>query len=319
GNILVCHFDNLFRLNYRTGAGLNKLIPNPAFSLTAPGVDAVGNIFVAHVASNSKPIQIYDKDFNFLGVAVDTSRGFSRSFEVSPDGNTIYWAGYTNHAVYKYTRPDEFSSFALTDTILKGFDSESFAWNPRTGYLWLSAGSYNDLPNRFPGATTSWSPNAWYAYDPATNQVVDSLKWVFNTPNNINERPRAIAFSVGGDTAYVGCFGGNYPAVQMFVRATVGVAERPGKSIPEGYSLSQNYPNPFNPATEIIFAIGKAGFTTVKVYDMLGKEAATLMSRNLPAGNHKVTFEASRLAGGNYIYELKSGEVRITKKMSFLK
>ncbi len=219
GNILVCNFDRLFRLNYKTGAGMDKVIPRPNSSLTAPGVDAQGNIFTAQVIAETYPIQIFDKSFYLIGTAIDTPKGFSRSFEVSKDSNTIYWTGFTNHAVYRYTRPDEFSPFAKPDTILKGFDAESVAWNPKTGYLWLSAGSYNDLPNRYPGAITSWSPNTWYAYNTETNQIVDSLKWVFNSPNNAFERPRAIAFSVGGDTAYVGCFGGsNYPPVQMFVR-----------------------------------------------------------------------------------------------------
>jgi protocatechuate 3,4-dioxygenase beta subunit len=220
GNILACSFDRLFRLNYKTGAGMNKTIPRLNASLTAPAVDAYGNIFTAQVIAGVYPIQIFDKDFNLLGAAIDTSKGFSRSFEVAKDGNTIYWAGFTNHAVYKYTRPDEFSPFgSVPDTILKGFDAESVAWNSPTGYLWLSAGSYLNPPNNYPGAITSWSPNAWYAYNPETNQVVDSLKWIFNSPNNSFERPRAIAFSAGGDTAYVGCFGGSdYPPVQMFVR-----------------------------------------------------------------------------------------------------
>jgi hypothetical protein len=320
GNILAASFTALYRLDYRTGQGLNKIIPVAGAALTAPGVDAQGNIFTAHVVPGAGPIQILDPDFNLLGVAVDTSRGFSRSFEVSSDGNTIYWAGYTNHAIYKYTRPDEFSSFALEDTILKGFDSESFGWNRKTGHLWLSAGSYNDLPNRFPGATTSWSPNVWYAYDPVADQVEDSLKWVFNTPANVNERPRAIAFSVSGDTAYVGCFGASdYPPVQMFVRPPVSVAERPNNTVPEGYSLSQNYPNPFNPTTEIKFSLGKPGFTRVKVFSVLGAEVATLVNQQLTAGNHSVIFDASKLAAGTYVYELHSNGVRLTKKMSLLK
>jgi hypothetical protein len=219
GNILVCSQDRLFRLNYKTGAGMNKVIPQLNSVLTAPAVDAQGNIFTAQVFPLN-PIRIFDENFNLIEYAIDSSKGFSRSFEVAKDGNTIYWTGYTNHAVYKYTRPDEFSPFgSVPDTILKGFDAESFVWNSETGHLWLSAGSYLDLPNRYPGAITSWSPNTWYAYKTKTNQVIDSLKWVFNSPNNPSERPRAIAFSAGGDTAYVGCFGGSdYPPVQMFIR-----------------------------------------------------------------------------------------------------
>ncbi|MDZ7309224.1 MAG: hypothetical protein ONB49_19505, partial [candidate division KSB1 bacterium] len=218
GNILAAHFDALYRINYKTGAGMAKVVPTTGVTLTAPAVDAQGNVFTAPVVPPNA-IKIFDKDFNFLGNAVDSSKGFSRSFEVSKDGNTIYWCGYTNHAVYKYTRPDEFSAFAVTDTLLKGFDSESVVWDPTGTLLWFSAGSYNDLPNRFPGATTYWKPNTWYAYDPVNNKVVDEIEWKLNTPANVNERPRGIAFSPDGNTAYVTCFGAsNYPIVQKFER-----------------------------------------------------------------------------------------------------
>lgn len=325
GNILVSSFDTIYRINYKTGQGMNKVIPqiNPSGTqgssetLTAAAVDAQGNMFTAQVFPGW-PIRIFDKDFNLIGNAVDSSVNFSRAFEVSADGNTIYWAGYPNHAIYKYTRADEFSEFAVTDTVLKGFDAESFAWNPGTGYLWVSAGSGTDRPNRFPGATTLWSFNTWYAYDTANNQVVDSLKWVFQLAG-ADERPRAIDFSVTGDTAYVACFNNStYPPVQMFVKGPVSVAERPA-NIPEGYTLSQNFPNPFNPTTEIQFSIAKAGVTTLKIYDMLGKEVATLVNKHLPAGTHKFTFDASRLATGAYIYEMRSNGVRLSRKMSFMK
>jgi len=217
GNILAAHFDEVFRFDYKTGAGLGRMQPTAGVTLTAPAVDGQGNVFTAPVIPPAA-IKIFDKDFNFIGNAVDSSVGFSRSFEVSPDGNTIYWAGYTTHAIYKYTRPDEFSAFTVTDTLLKGFDSESVSRDPN-GLLWASAGSYNDLPNRFPGAVTYWKPNTWYAYDPATKQVVDAIEWQFNTPANPNERPRGIAFSPDGNTAYVTCFGADtYPAIQRFVR-----------------------------------------------------------------------------------------------------
>jgi hypothetical protein len=320
GNILACSFDRLFRINYATGAGMNKVIPQPEVALTAPAVDAQGNIYTAQVDPNAYPIRIYDTNFTLADTAVDRSPGLSRSFEIEKDGRTIYWAGYSNHAVYRYTRPTDTSLFAQPDTILKGMDAESFAWQPKTGYLWLSAGNYNDRPNRFPGANTSWSPNTWYAYNPQTGQVVDSLKWIFNTPGNVNERPRAIAFSVSGDTAYVGCFGGNdYPAVQMFVKTTTGVAEKDRRSIPESYSLSQNYPNPFNPVTEIKFALGGAGLTTVKIYNVLGAEVATLVNANLPAGDHRVKFDTATLPSGTYIYEMHSNSVRLTKKLTVIK
>jgi len=186
----------------------------------------------------------------------------------------------------------------------------------------LSAGSVNnapDRPNQFPGAKTSWRGNTWYAYNTTIDQVVDSIKWVFRNPT-VDERPRAIAFSVGGDTAYVGCFNSSVnPAVQMFVRRTTSVAEKDPVNIPEGYSLSQNYPNPFNPTTEIKFSIARTGLTTIKVYNVLGREVATLLNDNLFAGHHSIRFDASDLPSGTYIYELRSSGVRLTQKMVLMK
>jgi len=320
GNILASFFDVLYRFNYKTGAGMARLQPIPGTTLTAPAADAAGDVFTAPVIPPAA-IKVYDKDFNFLGNAVDSSVGFSRSFEVSKDGNAIYWAGYTNHAVYKYTRPDEFSAFAVTDTILKGFDSESFAWEPNSNNLWVSSGSYNDLPNRFPGAVTSYKPAAWYAYDTVTGNVVDEIEWQLNTPANINERPRGIAFSPDGNTAYVTCFGdATYPAIQKFTRVGTGVEGKESNwAYVETFQLYQNYPNPFNPQTTIPFELKSPGQVRVIVFDMMGREVKTLVDSFMPAGSHNLVFDAHGLASGTYYYRLQSGGQTITKRMLFVK
>ena len=96
-------------------------------------------------------------------------------------------------------------------------------------------------------------------------------------------------------------------------------ADHPSAPEPRVYALSQNYPNPFNPTTQISFALPKAGKTTLKVYDLLGREVTTLMDRVMPAGNHTATFDASHLASGIYFYRIESGVFRATKKMMLLK
>ncbi len=148
---------------------------------------------------------------------------YARSMEVTKEGNDIYWGGYPNHCVYKYHSDNgTLGPYALQDTVLKGFDAESFCWNPKTGHLWASAGSYNDLPNRYPELTTSFTPGSWYAYDTMTGTIKDSLLWQFTFPENVWERPRAIAFSPGGDTAYVGVYGsGQIISVRMYCNPSV--------------------------------------------------------------------------------------------------
>jgi len=88
---------------------------------------------------------------------------------------------------------------------------------------------------------------------------------------------------------------------------------------PASYVLEQNYPNPFNPTTNIKFALTNAGFTTLKVYDMLGREVATLVNENLAAGTYNVNFDAANLTTGIYVYELRSGSVKLSKKMMLVK
>lgn len=91
--------------------------------------------------------------------------------------------------------------------------------------------------------------------------------------------------------------------------------------IPSNYSLEQNYPNPFNPTTTIRYSIPKAGLVTLKVYDLQGKEVATLVNEFKQPGNYNSPFslQNSRLASGIYFYKITSGKYSETKKMIILK
>jgi hypothetical protein len=88
---------------------------------------------------------------------------------------------------------------------------------------------------------------------------------------------------------------------------------------PDNYSLSQNYPNPFNPSTTINFTIPNSEFVSLKIYNILGSEVATLVNENLSAGAYRFNFDAANLASGIYLYELNAGNFREIKKMNLLK
>ena len=88
---------------------------------------------------------------------------------------------------------------------------------------------------------------------------------------------------------------------------------------PDDFSLSQNYPNPFNPSTAIVFQLPKESFVTLKVYNILGVEIATLVNEQKPAGVHKINFDASGLTSGLYIYKISTGNFEQTRKMLLLK
>ena len=88
---------------------------------------------------------------------------------------------------------------------------------------------------------------------------------------------------------------------------------------PTEYKLAQNYPNPFNPSTTIEFVVPTAGIYTLKVYNTLGQEVAKLVENELASGLHKVTFDASKLSSGMYIYKLSGNNVNVSKKMILMK
>lgn len=92
-----------------------------------------------------------------------------------------------------------------------------------------------------------------------------------------------------------------------------------GAFTPLKYELTQNYPNPFNPTTNISYQIAKNSLVTLKIYDVLGKEIATLVNEELNAGNHEVSFDASGIPSGVYFYKITAGAFTDTKRMILLK
>ncbi len=97
-----------------------------------------------------------------------------------------------------------------------------------------------------------------------------------------------------------------------------GLEEERAKA-PCKYGLLQNYPNPFNPSTKISWQTPVSGWQTLKVYDVLGNQVATLVNEYRTAGTYELEFDASKLASGVYYYQLKAGDFIQTKKMIYLK
>ena len=85
------------------------------------------------------------------------------------------------------------------------------------------------------------------------------------------------------------------------------------------FTLEQNFPNPFNPSTNIIYQLPLANEVSLKVYDVLGNEVATIVNEYKEAGRYEAQFNGSELTSGIYFYELKTGEYIENKKMILLK
>jgi hypothetical protein len=104
---------------------------------------------------------------------------------------------------------------------------------------------------------------------------------------------------------------------------TIATSVAPGTTVPSNFALRQNYPNPFNPTTTIMYELSVHGSVTLKIYDALGREIATLVNKEQTAGTYEVPFDARNITSGIYFYRLQirqpSGTFTETKKLVLLK
>lgn len=98
-----------------------------------------------------------------------------------------------------------------------------------------------------------------------------------------------------------------------------GIQANGSKDVPTVFELSQNYPNPFNPTTGVRYQVPGVSDVKLVVYDILGREVATLVNERKAVGRYEVSFDASGLASGVYIYRLTAGSFVQTRKMILLK
>ncbi len=221
GDILAIWRDGIMhRIDHKTGEGLNRIdveLGEGDFRFpSAPAVADDGRIFVSTLFPGG-PIKVFNPDFTFAGTAVTETNTFARTIMVSRDGNTIYHCGYPSNIITVYNRPNPFSGYDSTGTILNGFATESAAWNPKSDLFWASAGSFENQAEGYTNGT-------YYGYDIVNDIIVDSLKWEFNNPGDSGERNRAIDFSPDGNTAYYGIFAtGGLPIIQRSVQNLVPV------------------------------------------------------------------------------------------------
>jgi hypothetical protein len=153
----------------------------------------------------------------------------------------------------------------------------------------------------------------------APNGVGDSTKWKFKAypdarfvNNGWETTPdRWFVYVADGSTVTL-------PVIVPNITPILDVTEI-GDQIPTVYDLGQNYPNPFNPSTTIRFSLPEAGLVTLKVFNMLGQEIATLVNSEEAAGVYETAFDASLVSNGVYFYTLKTKNFTSTKKMVLLK
>jgi hypothetical protein len=140
---------------------------------------------------------------------------------------------------------------------------------------------------------------------------------VYNDPADTANPSNAKFPSKGGLRNDIGAYGGKGSSL-LAGTGVIGV-KNINSNTPEGFNLFQNYPNPFNPSTNIKYQIANSGFVSLKIYNILGKEVATLVNEKQSTGNYEITFDGSGLASGIYFYKLVTENFTDNKMMILVK
>ncbi|MCL5011882.1 MAG: T9SS type A sorting domain-containing protein [Patescibacteria group bacterium] len=163
--------------------------------------------------------------------------------------------------------------------------------------------------------STNFSKITVPVYDPNSNIA----QVAFITTASSTGSPFFASLSFDVDSIHVIRNDGTQTFVGSLGNASVITDVRTNDAIPTEFSLAQNYPNPFNPTTNIKFDLPKESNVILKVYNILGEEVATLVNKVMPAGQQVVTFNASQLASGMYIYRMEADNFVQVKKMMLTK
>jgi hypothetical protein len=228
------------------------------------------------------------------------------SFTFQSEDATLIGTVYveSNHLGYHGTA---FTNFETSNSTVEFTNMPGFGGGDRTLIFRYALGNTdrtgNLIVNGNTQSLTMHSTGEW------TNYVYDSVGVTLNAGYD-----NTISFATTGNDF------GNLDEIIIVPRAITDVAYEDNKdNIPTEFQLYQNYPNPFNPFTTIAFDLAQAGPVTLKIYDVMGREVAALVDKNLPAGKYQYKLNASNYASGVYFYHLTAGNWNETHKMVLAK
>ncbi len=351
GNILFSLSNgNLYKINATDGTGMAKYEHPDGASLTKPAVDAAGNIYLGRVSSGH-PIKMLNSDLVYQTDVVTAFPKINRAIAVSADGTDLYFGSVWNGAgIFKYHsdapgilphEPDvttpvignwepegvmDTTITVLQDTTIIGTDTtivtvSDTSITQHVDYLWAEDVTLGP-DNRLYAANTQIDFTSdedhggrWWIYETDGTEVgsLGAAGGDLNAGGTFNGR--GAAWSADGTTMYLADFG--YNCITIWNQVPDGVD--PVITLPNAFNLKQNYPNPFNPSTSIPFELHQDGLVELTVFDVNGREVATLLNDELRAGNHTAQFNGSDLSSGLYIYQLSfNGEVS-AKNMLLIK
>ncbi len=272
--------------------------------------------------------------------------GQIRGLAANPQGTVVYASNFTNKKIYCFVgNPSNgyslYSGFNFTLNDAYRSPADSFYYD--AGPIGMTFMKDKNILFVACGIDYSYGPGYYeygkiYAINPNTGSVLDTIdtaKWNYDVTGTYNNRINGIASGYTStydvafdkdynlyDQSYFGwtvdkwTFSGTLPTIPL----TITGISKEGNTIPKDFTLNQNYPNPFNPSTNITFSLNKQSNISLSIYDITGKLVTKLIDNaEFSSGSYKVTFDASRLASGVYIYVLKNGINQLSKKMTLLK
>jgi len=269
--------------------------PNPGGLLgqTIVACDAFGvsGDSTVYVLSSVDPPGTDPLDVNFIR-STDRGSNWSIPIKINDDSTTAAW---------------------------QWFGTMSVAPNGRIDVIWLDT---RDNPGTYLSSLyysysmdygTTWSQN-----ERLSGEFDPHLGWP--QQNKMGDYFDMLSDNDGASIAWAGTFNGEEDVYfGRIIHTPVSVDDDNETIMVKSFRLDQNFPNPFNPSTRIKYAIGSRQFVTLKVYDVLGNEVATLVNEEKPAGTFEVEFNAEDLTSGIYFYTLTAGSFTETKKMILLR
>ncbi len=288
---------------------------------------------------------------SFSGTPVSTitlpDTGEIRGVTTNSDGSVVYVSNYSTKKIYCYTGTptggytlSQGFNFTLKDTMTASTGTllEPGPWGlhfMKENNILFAACDVNFMLGG------GYEYGRIYALNPNTGEILDTIntaEWNFDHTGAYNSRSGGTVGDVSGytstynvrsdekgniyDQSFYGwtvdkwTFSGTLPTIPL----TITGIEKDPNSVPEKFSLAQNYPNPFNPTTTIEFSVNKSSSISLSVYDINGRLVSRLIdSGNYAAGTYRLSFDASRLASGTYIYVLNNGIQQLSRKMTLIK
>jgi sugar lactone lactonase YvrE len=286
------------------------------------------------VVKSDGSIFFTDPDFNTPGGLAAREMGFKGVFRISPYGK-VYALDSTTFAYNSSQSEPNGICFSPDESKLYVNDSpvgKIYVWDVVNDTIitqkkllyTIPLGGYADGMKVDPSGNIycTGPKGIWIVSSAGT--YLDSVNMATNPSNcTWGDTDRKTLYITAGNTTNA-----NNTTVGIYrIRlSTTGVNKDRGQNLPNDFELHQNYPNPFNPTTKIEYRIANSGFVKLKVFDTLGREIATLVNEEKPAGKYQVKWDASGMSSGLYSYKLSATSLQDhnknyseTKKMLLLK